>query len=49
MTTRHVTLADLQRIARDSGQRVTVDSVRRVAYLRLVRCRYEAPLAEAAS
>ena len=48
MTTVIVTLTDLQRIARDSGQRVTVDSVRRVAYLRLVRVRYEAPLEQAA-
>lgn len=48
MTTEPTTLAHLQRIARESGGRITitVDSVRRIAYLRRGQVRYVAPLAE---
>ena len=47
MTTEHTTLEHLQRIAFESGAQITVDAVRRIAYLRRGRVRYVAPLAEA--
>ena len=48
MITQHITLDDLERIAFESGGRITitVDAVRRIAYLRRGRVRYVAPLAE---
>ena len=48
MRTEHITLDRLRQIERESGGRITitVDAVRRIAYLRRGRVRYVAPLAE---
>lgn len=47
MTTRRVTLARLEQIARDAGARVAVDATRGIAYLRRGQTVYQAPLAHA--
>ena len=48
MITRAVSLDHLRQIEHESGGRITitVDAVRRIAYLRRGRVRYVAPLAE---
>jgi hypothetical protein len=48
MRTVRTTLDHLERIAHDGRHTITVDAVRRVAYLRRGRVRYEAPLEDAA-
>ena len=46
MTTRRVTLDDLERIAFDGGHQITVDRARGIAYLRRGQVWLEAPLEE---
>jgi len=46
MTTHTVTLDRLQQIAHEGRHEITVDAVRKVAYLRRGRVRYVAPLEE---
>ena len=46
MTVHYVTLTHLEDIARRHGLRLTVDGVKRLAYLRVGQTRYVAPMAE---